>query len=111
MGMIEKKRKRRSDRNHVIYVIRSTKTKQFYIGLTAVCFGGNVKRTMARRLQKHVQRALTENKDWGLSCAIRKYGSDNFMIEQMEIVRGKKLAHSRETRLIKDLDPKLNTFK
>lgn len=111
MGMVEKKRKRRSDRNHVIYVVRCTNLNQIYIGLTAVSYGGNVKRTMKRRLQKHVQRALTETKNWGLSRAIRKHGADRFMIEQLEIVRGKKAAHARETQLIKSLDPKLNTFK
>lgn len=104
------KRKRRSDRNHVIYVIHNTKTKQEYIGLTAVNFGGNVNRTLIRRMQKHVQRAMTEQKEWGLSRAIRKYGVECFTITALEIVRGKKPAHIRETELINTNKPKLNTF-
>lgn len=104
------KRKRRSDRNHVIYVIRNTKTNQEYIGLTAVNFNGNVNRTLIRRMQKHIQRAMTEQKDWGLSRAIRKYGPELFTITAMEIVRGKKAAHVRETELINTEKPKLNTF-
>ena len=111
MGMVEKKRKRRTDRNHVIYVIRCVKTDHEYIGLTAVSYGGNVKRTMYRRFQKHVQRAMAESKDWGLSRAIRKHGADKFNISELEIIRGKRPAHARETELIKSLDPRLNTFK
>ena len=60
-------RKRRTDRNQVIYYIQDVVTQEYYIGLTAMCFAGNVRKTLARRMQKHMQRALTENKNWGLS--------------------------------------------
>lgn len=103
-------RKRRSDRNHIIYVITSKRTGQFYIGLTAVNYNGNIARTLLRRYQKHVQRALTETKDWGLCKAIRKFGADGFTISKLEVVRGKAQAHVRETQLINTLKPKLNTF-
>jgi hypothetical protein len=105
-----KTRKRRTDRNHVIYVIRNLKNGQEYIGLTAVNYGGNVQRTLIRRFQKHVQRAMSEDKSWGLCRAIRKFGPDRFGISQLEIVRGKKPAHARETELINTLKPRLNTF-
>ena len=105
-----KTRKRRTDRNHVIYVISNTKTGQEYIGLTAVNYKGNVARTLTRRFQKHVQRALVEDKTWGLCRAIRKFGPERFTIRALEIVRGKKPAHARETELINDLQPSLNTF-
>ena len=105
-----KSRKRRQDRNHVIYVIRNLKNGQEYIGLTAVNYNGSVQRTIVRRMQKHIQRALAEDKDWGLCRAIRRFGPEQFSIRALEIVRGKKPAHARETELINTLKPKLNTF-
>ena len=105
------KRKRRCDRNQAIYYIQNVVTGDFYIGLTAVCFAGNVKRTLTRRMQKHLQRAMTESKNWGLSRNLRKYGPESFVFGHLETVRGKKAAHARETQLIKELDPALNTFK
>ena len=103
-------RKRRTDRNQVIYYIRDTVTLEYYIGLTALCFNGNVRKTLTRRMQKHMQRALTENKDWGLSRALRERGADRFVFGTLEIVRGKRPAHARETELINTLQPALNTF-
>lgn len=106
-----KKRKRRSDRNQVIYYIRNTVTNDLYIGLTAVCYAGNIKRTLIRRMQKHMQRAQTENKNWGLSRALRQCQATDFVFGPLEVVRGKKAAHARETELIKQYNPSLNTFK
>ena len=103
-------RKRRSDRNQVIYYIQDVVTLEYYIGLTAMCFNGNVRRTLTRRMQKHMQRALAENKNWGLSRALRERGAERFVFGVIEIVRGKKAAHSRETELINTLQPDLNTF-
>lgn len=104
-------RKARNDRNHCIYVITNTVTNEYYIGLTAISFNGSVNRTLHRRMQKHMQRAITENKDWGLSKNLREFGSVSFQYGPLEIVRGKKEAHSRETALIKQFSPALNTFK
>jgi len=103
-------RKRRTDRNQVIYFIRDVVTLEYYIGLTAVCFKGNVRKTLVRRMQKHMQRALTENKNWGLSRALRERGAERFQFGVVEIVRGKRHAHARETELINTLQPALNTF-
>jgi hypothetical protein len=61
-------------------------------------------------MQKHMQRALAENKDWGLSRALREHGGERFVFGKLEIVRGKGPAHARETELINSLQPKLNTF-
>lgn len=108
--MLKIQRKRRSDRNHVIYFIQQVDSKEYYIGLTAVCFNGNIKKTLTRRMQKHLQRAITENKNWGLSRALREQGSDNFVFGVVEVVRGKRQAHVRETELINTLQPQLNTF-
>ena len=103
-------RKRRTDRNHVIYLIENTQTGHSYVGLTVVGFKGNIKKTIHRRLQKHVQRAMAEDKSWALSRSIRRYSADAFTISPMEIVRGKVAAHKRETQLIHDMKPKLNTL-
>jgi hypothetical protein len=103
-------RKRRTDRNQVIYYIRDIVTLEYYIGLTALSFKGNVFRTLRRRMQKHMQRAMTENKNWGLSRALRERGAERFEFGTLEIVRGKRPAHSRETELINTLQPALNTF-
>ena len=103
-------RKRRTDRNQVIYFIQDKVTLEYYIGLTAVCFAGNLRKTLNRRMQKHMQRALTENKDWGLSRALRQNGAERFVFGKLEVVRGKRPAHARETELINTLQPQLNTF-
>lgn len=108
--MNEKARKRRTDRNHVIYVITNQVTGEQYIGLTVLGYGGSVKRTLHRRMQKHAQRAMAENKIWKLSVAIREFGAESFVYGFVEIVRGKKEAHSRERELINEYNPKLNTF-
>lgn len=108
--MLKISRKRRSDRNQVLYYVEHVPTGAVYIGLTALCFKGNVNKTLNRRMQKHVQRAYTENKSWGLSKALRKYNVESFVCGPIEVVRGKKAAHLRETELINLLQPSLNTF-
>ena len=94
----------------MIYFIQDVVTLESYIGLTAMEFKGNVRKTLNRRMQKHMQRALAENKNWGLSRALRERGAERFVYGVVEIVRGKRPAHSRETELINILQPALNTF-
>jgi len=102
-------RKRRSDRNHIIYVITNTVTGEQYVGLTQK--NSTVKKSLHVRIRKHVQRAFAENKDWALYNNIRKYGTSAFNYGAVEIVRGKAQAHQRELELLKQFCPKLNTFK
>lgn len=101
----------RADRDHLIYVIINKVTKQRYVGITAMAFGGDIHRTLNRRMQKHLQRARIENKDWGLCASLRKYGPENFSYGLLEVVPGKKSAHSREMEIIGKHNPELNTFK
>ena len=108
--MLKTQRKRRTDRNQVIYYIQDVVTLEYYIGLTAMEFSGNIRKTLNRRMQKHMQRALAENKNWGLSRALRERGAERFVFGVIEVVRGKKPAHARETELINTLQPALNTF-
>ena len=100
------KRKRRCDANHIIYSISIGKKE--YIGVTIVN-DRSPSKSLKRRWQKHVQRALAEDKAWKLSLAIRKYGPEAFNVEVVQIVRGKSNAHNVERDLIRTRKPKLNT--
>lgn len=94
----------------MIYYIQDVVTLEYYIGLTALSFKGNIRKTLNRRCQKHMQRALAENKDWGLSVALRTRGAERFVYGPVQIVRGKKAAHEIETQMINTLQPAFNTF-
>ena len=100
-------RKRRQDTKHVVYVISNTVTQEQYIGIT-VC-GQQVRRALKVRIQKHVRRAVTENKTWALCESIREYGPESFTYGIVEFVRGRKPAHARERELIREYTPALNT--
>ena len=102
------KRKRRNDRKHAVYTITNMLTGEQYIGITVV--QGGVRKSLKIRWQKHVRRAVTENKNWALCQAIREWGAECFDMALMEFVRGRKAAHERERELIRDLAPTLNTF-
>ena len=99
-------RKKRTDRNHLIYRLTCVETKKSYIGIT-VMRGRAVNKTLAIRFQQHCYRAESQDKDWKLCVALR---SDcNWITEALETVRGKKEAHARERELIAKHKPKLNT--
>jgi len=98
-------RKRRSDRRHIIYQLTNTANSNAYIGITA----GYRLKDLKVRVNKHVRRALTEDKDWTLCREIREHGPENFVYEILEIVRGKTAAHAKERELIGELCPTLNT--
>ena len=100
-------RKKRQDRNHVVYCITNKVTGEQYIGITGV--NTTVKQSLYIRIRKHIQRARTENKSWGLYENIRAYGTENFTYGLVEIIRGRKPAHSRERELIRQFNPALNT--
>ena len=100
-------RKKRSDRNHVIYAV--TAEGQKYIGLT-VANGQAYLRSVKVRVQKHISRALKEDKDWSFCQFIRDNPEVVLRYEVLEVVRGRKAAHSRERELIASLSPSLNTF-
>lgn len=102
------KRKTRTDRNHAIYVITNVLTEQQYIGVT-VC-SGSLKKALKVRMQKHVRRALTENKDWALCNSIREFGAEAFTYGLVETLRGKAPAHARERELTREFAPELNTL-
>ena len=103
--MNEKTRKRRSDRRHILYMLTNESNNNTYIGVTA----GFRLRDLRVRVNKHVQRAMKEDKDWLLCKEIRKHGADSFTYQILEVVRGKAAAHLRERELIGSLCPRLNT--
>ena len=102
------KRKARSDRKHAVYMLANTNTGEYYIGIT-VC-GQQLKKALKVRLQKHIRRAVTENKDWPLCRSIRKHGAEAFELELIGVVRGRATAHTMERGLIAELCPALNQY-
>ena len=97
--------KKRCDRNHVIY--RMFIGDQSYIGLT-VANGRAFGKAVKLRVQKHISRAMIEQKDWSICEALR--GAEVVEYEVLEVIRGRKPAHQRERVLIGILNPTLNTF-
>jgi hypothetical protein len=100
-------RKRRQDTKHAVYMLVNTNTNETYIGIT-VC-GSQVNKALKVRFQKHVRRALTENKDWALCRSIREHGAEAFVVLLVDVVRGRKPAHSVERDIINSHFPELNT--
>ena len=101
-------RKRRSDRNHIIYSITNRRTGDLYIGLTAIS-GRAYKKSLTNRWRKHISRSKNESFDWTLYRSIRQFGISEFHVQILEIIRGKSQAHVREIELIKQLKPSLNS--
>ena len=102
-------RKKRSDRNHVVYRVELTDTGDSYIGVT-VAQGAAYLRSVKVRVQKHFSRAKVEDKSWAFCEAIRANPDGNWRYEVLEVVRGRKPAHQRERELIALYEPTLNTF-
>ena len=101
-------RKKRNDRNHVIYQITCPDTGDFYIGLT-VAQGRAFLNSVKVRLQKHFSAAKQDGKDWVFAEFIRTNPEASYEYEVVEIVRGRKPAHQRERELIAFHKPTLNT--
>lgn len=99
-------RKRRCDRNHLVYRIDGPNA-EFYIGVTQVV-GRAVVGSLKIRFGQHLSRARNAKHDWPLYRAMHLYGLETFRIKLIEVVRGKKEVHSRERELIRLLGPTLN---
>jgi len=102
-------RKKRSDRNHVLYRVTCVDTGDTYIGLT-VALGQAYVKSVKIRWQKHVSRAKCENKNWNFCNALRKLSGCAWQYEVLDIVRGRKNAHQTEREMIAFFEPSLNTF-
>ena len=102
-------RKKRNDRNYVLYQIVWPDSGDSYIGLT-VATGRAFLRSVKVRVHKHLSRARVENKDWSIYQFIRENEDLELDYEVLEVVRGRKPAYQRERELIKKYTPSLNTF-
>jgi len=98
-------RKKRSDRRHIVYQIVNAINDEIYLGITQ----GFRQKDLKIRFQKHIRRALTEDKSWTLCKAIRKYGPESFTASILTVVRGKAAAHQLEREWIAEYKPKLNS--
>ena len=100
-------RKKRADRNHIIYELRVNGLN--YIGVTAKT-ESTVNKSVLARAAKHFYRAKTETKNWLLCQELRKL-ADKSEIEVLvhEVVRGKAAAHKREVEIRRAVKPALNT--
>jgi len=107
MNLEKPTRKKRVDRNHIIYELVVNGLN--YIGVTAKT-ESTVAKSVRARAAKHFYRAKKENKNWSLCVALREL-SDKSEIEIRihEIVRGKAEAHRREVEIRRMLNPALNT--
>jgi hypothetical protein len=100
-------RKKRVDRNHIIYELRVNGGN--YIGVTAKT-ESTVLRSVRARAAKHFYRAKTEGKNWLLCEALRGLNSkDEIVIKIHAIIRGKAEAHKEEVRIRRAVQPILNT--
>jgi TfoX/Sxy family transcriptional regulator of competence genes len=100
-------RKKRVDRNHIIYELVVNGLN--YIGVTAKT-ESTVNKSVLARAAKHFYRAKKEDKNWLLCAELRKL-NDKSEIEVYvhEVIRGKAEAHRREVELRRQLRPALNT--
>ena len=83
----------------IIYKITNTVNDKIYIGQTIT--------SLKSRWQSHVSSAKC-NKPWVICSAIRKYGEENFKIEQIDIAHSKVELDDLEIKYIKDLTPHYN---
>ena len=107
MNLEKATRKKRTDRNHIIYELRVNGLN--YIGVTAKT-ETTINKSVLARAAKHFYRAKTETKNWLLCAELRKLNSkDEIEVLVHEVIRGKAAAHKREVELRRMIRPALNT--
>jgi hypothetical protein len=100
-------RKKRTDRNHIIYEL--VVNGENYVGVTAKT-ESTVNKSVLSRAAKHFYRAKKEDKNWSLCVALRELSNKNEIeVYILEVVRGKSAAHKREVELRRTYKPTLNT--
>lgn len=107
---MEKTRRKRVDRNHIVYSI--TIGSAVYIGVTAKT-ESTVPKSLWSRLSKHWYRRNDPSRlHWGIYAAMRELTDRaEAVIKAEHIVRGKVAAHKLERELIRQFRPVLNTDK
>ena len=104
--------KTRKDSKHLIYEIENTLTGECYIGVTSLSqfyHTKSVRYAANRRFQKHMSKARTGECTWLLHKDMRKYGADVYNVWILDVVKGKKLAHTIETEFLQQKSYKLNS--
>ena len=100
-------RKKRADRNHIIYEL--VVNGKNYIGVTAKT-ESTVNKSVLSRAAKHFYRAKTETKNWLLCAALRELNDKSeIQVYIHEVIRGKAAAHKREVEIRRLINPALNT--
>ena len=100
-------RKKRTDRNHVIYELNVNGLT--YVGVTAKTESTALK-SAKTRAAKHFYRAKTEGKDWLLCEALRELNDKGeIVVRVLAVVRGKAPAHKEEVRIRREMQPALNS--
>ena len=102
-------RRKRNDRNYVLYQIVAEDTGDNYIGLTVATRRAFL-RSVKVRVQKHMSRAKREDKNWAFCEFIRQNPDAALTYEVLDIVRGRKKAYEIERQYIEEFQPTLNTF-
>ena len=107
MNLEKPTRKKRTDRNHIIYeLIVNGKN---YIGVTAKT-ESTIQKSVKARAAKHFYRAKKENKDWLLCAELRTLDSkEEIEILIHAVIRGKAEAHKEEVKIRRAVKPMLNT--
>lgn len=101
-------RKKRSDRNHIIYKLTNTVTNETYIGVTVVS-GRAYLKSLRSRWIRHIYKAKIGMAEYPISISIRTHGEESFTREIITLVKGKKSAFQVESELINEIKPALNT--
>lgn len=102
------RRRARSDRKHVVYRLTHPGTGGTYIGITAVVCG-SPDRSVRKRWTQHLWHAKVAGRQGPLADLIRTRGEDPWLVQVVEVVKGKAAAHALELALIKAEAPSLNT--
>jgi group I intron endonuclease len=79
----------------IVYKITNLINEKIYVGQTVS--------TLSVRLSQHFHYSLKKNSDGVLGKAIRKYGKENFIIEQIDIASCLEELNSKEVFWIKEL--------
>jgi len=103
-------RKKRTDRNHIVYSIFIDGA--VYIGVTAKT-ETTVNKSLWSRLSKHWYRRNDPAREhWALYTAMRGLTDRSEAVIRVEhVVRGKEAAHKLEREMIRQFRPVLNTDK
>lgn len=121
-------RKRRNDKNQIVYMMTNTITKERYIGITYMRGQAKLK-SLKIRWEGHLYGAFVEGRTHSFPTHLREYApmmdknitkwykekakyvrklNGLFDKQILEIVRGRDNAHKREVELINELQPELN---